>query len=109
MQHSLTERRGRSTTRWSSLACLVALVLSTLMVLSPPADATPGNGGANGQGSDNSCTNPHAADRPGSPCSTGSYGGALGGIDATPIAEQLLSSVAKSAGSKIGGELASSA
>lgn len=106
MQHRKTERGGWSTTRLSSLACLVALVLSTLMVLSSPADATPGSGGSNGQASDNSCNSSHAADRPGSPCSTGSYGGALGGIDATPIAEQLLSSVAKSAGSKIGGELA---
>jgi hypothetical protein len=69
------------------------------MVLSPPAEA--------GQGGDRSCKNEQAAGRPSSSCPVLPPGGAMGSpVDATPLAEQLLSSIAKSAGSKIGGQLA---
>src|SRR5689334_25267570 len=104
MEHRSTERRGRVTARLSALTCLAGLVVSTLMVLSPPADAAAGSGGG-GQGTGRSCKKEDSGQQSKTKC-VGPVGGAMAGIDATNLAEQLLSSVAKSAGSKIGGELA---
>ncbi len=106
MQHRNPGRRGRSTARLSALACLAALVVSTLVVFSSPADAGVGSPGEHGRAAEQSCSNEHAAQRPDSPCLPAPLGGAMSAIDATPLAETLMSSLAKTAGSKIGGVLA---
>jgi hypothetical protein len=106
MQHRTTDHRERSKARVSVRAGLSALVVSTLMVLSLPIDAR-ASAPDGGQGGGRSCKNEIAAERPSSSCPVTPPGGAMGSaIDTTNLAEQLLSSVAKSAGSKIGGQLA---
>jgi len=101
MHRRISEHRGRTAARLSTLAGIAALVVSTMAVVAAPAEAS------NSRSTDRSCRDVNGAARPRPHCPSGPAGGAMGSaIDTTALAETLLSSVAKSAGSKIGGELA---
>ncbi len=109
MKRRISGRRGKTPVRRRTLACLTAVVVSMLMVFSISAYAGAAglsSGSATVAGSsERSCQNAHAAQRPGSPCPTSPAGGAMSSIDATSLAETLLSAAAKSAGGKIGGTI----
>lgn len=103
MQHKLPGRRGKTSVRPRTLACVATLVGSMLLTFSFPAGVSATTRDASSQ---RSCRNAHAAQRPGSHCPTDPADGAMSGIDATSLAETLLQSAAKSAGGKIGGLIA---
>ena len=105
MQRRNPERRGPSTAKLSALACLTALVVSTLMVFSSPANAGAKSPSGVAGGADTRCSKVDPK-HPASDCPTGTAGGAMGAVDASSLAEQLLSQVAKTAGTKIGGQIA---
>ena len=105
MQRRNPERRGPSTAKLSALACLTALVVSTLMVFSSPANAGAKSPSGVAGGADKRCSKVDPK-HPASDCPTGTAGGAMGAVDASSLAEQLLSQVAKTAGTKIGGQIA---
>jgi hypothetical protein len=105
MQRRNPERRGPSTARLSALACLTALVVSTVMVFSSPANAGAKSPSGVAGGADKHCSKVDPK-HPVSDCPTGTAGGAMAAVDASSLAEQLLSQVAKTAGTKIGGQIA---
>ena len=75
------------------------------MVFSSPANAGAKSPSGNAGGADKRCSKVDPK-HPAPDCPTGTAGGAMGAVDASSLAEQLLSQVAKTAGTKIGGQIA---